>query len=90
MIKIKIIDDTCIIIPLLSCGRCPDEEQVKWFPVSEALDRIPMLQNFTEGTLKRFDTLTLHEDQVDLSDLECEDDNTFTPNWHINRMPFDK
>ena len=90
MIKIKIIDDTCLVIPMLHCGKCPDDEQVVWFPLEEAPDRIPVLKLFDLDTLKRFDTLTLHDDQVDISDLDNEDENAFTPNWHMNRMPFEK
>ena len=93
MIKIKVLDDRCLVIRTFQEGLMPDEECFKEFPLEELPYIMPVLKLFTLESLKRIDTLTLQNDALDIfekndgdpSGLELDEDceDLIDPDWRI-------
>ena len=75
MIKIKVLDDRCIIIRNFVEGLLPDEEEFEEFPLEALPDIMPVLKLFTLDSLKRIDTLTINDEVMDI--IEKTEDNPF-------------
>ena len=73
MIKIKVLDDRCLVIRNFVDGLPPDEEQFEEFPLEALPDIMPVLKLFTLDSLKRIYTLTINDEMMDIID-KAEDD----------------
>lgn len=74
MIKIKVLDDRCLVIRNFEEGLPPDEEQFEEFALEELPNIMPVLKLFTSTSLKRIDTLTVHDDVLDILEKNDEED----------------
>jgi len=64
--KIKVLDDRCLVIRTFKKDLLPDEECFKEFSLEELPYIMPVLKLFTLESLKRIDTLTLQNDALDV------------------------
>ena len=78
MIKIKVLDDRCLVIPDFKEGDVPDESEVEEFSLSELTNIVPILKLFDEASLKRIDTITVKDEVMEI--IETNDEDPFGAN----------
>lgn len=67
MIKIKVLDDRCLVLPnSMDDYLLPDEEELDEFRREDLTNIMPVLKLFTPDSLKRIDTLTVQDEVLDI------------------------
>lgn len=79
MIKIKVLDDRCLVIRNFEEGLIPDEESFEEFSLEDLPNVMPVLKLFTADSLKRIDTLVVQDNALEI--IEKEDDDPFGVEW---------